>query len=286
MSPREKVRLKRIVVAVAAVMLLAPQVFAGPWQKSLVTAKKKAKQQSALIFVDMFADWCGWCHKMEQEVFPSEAFQNATDDKVLVRLNTEDGNEGTQLARQFGITTLPTFLLLTSDGGLAGVIRGYLPATDFVKAIDDTVGNYKEFRKRAAHESSLLDYKKRFDLAMEFRAHYELPDAETRLNKLATESGVPADLRDDAYYELAYTQMLQKRYDDALKTIHKFGAVQSKGETFEKSRLLAGDIYVTQGNYKLAINELKAFKNAFPKSQYIANIDVLLPQLEQRVNQR
>ena len=130
------------------------------------------------------------------------------------------------------------------------------------------------------------NYSKRLELAREFRTHFALAESETRLKKLTTETAVPAGVRDDAYYELALTQVVEKHYDDAIKTIRKFAAVQNKGESYERSRLLAGDIYVQQGNYKDALSEFRAFKAAFPKSQYIANIDVVLPQLEQRVKPR
>lgn len=265
-------------------MLLTPQVFAGPWLKSLPTAQKKAKEQNELILVDMFAEWCGWCHKMEQEVFPSEAFQKATDGKILLRLNTEDNGEGTKMAQKFGVTSLPTFLLLNADGTLAGIIRGYYPANDFVRALGETESKYKDFKKRVATENSFsTDYAKRLELAREFRARYALPESETRLKKLTTEPGVPANIRDDAFYELALTQVIGRHYDDGLKTIRKFATVQTKGESFEKARLLAGDIYVQQGNFKSAVNEFRAFKTTFPNSQYIQNVDIVLPQLEQRL---
>jgi thioredoxin-related protein len=276
--------LRRNLLLAAAAILLTQQVFAATWLKSLATAQKKAKEQNALIFVDLFADWCGWCHKMEQEVFPSEVFQKATENKVLLRLNTEDSGEGTKIAQQFSISTLPTFLLLTPEGTIAGMLHGYLPANDFVRYLNDTENRYKEFEKRVAHESSFAkDYRKRLDLAKEFRSRYALADSEWRLKKLTTEQGVPADVRDQAYYELAFTQVVGKRYDDGLKTIRKFAMVQSRGEPYEKSRLLAGDIYVQQGNYQSAVKEFRAFKANFPKSQFIQNVDVVLPQIEQRL---
>jgi thioredoxin-related protein len=276
--------LKRTLLVAAATILLTQQLFAGTWLKSLATAQKKAKEKNTLIFVDLFADWCGWCHKMEQEVFPSEAFQKATDNKVLLRLNTEDGGEGSKTSQKFGITTLPTFLLLTPDGSIAGMIRGYAPATDFVRILKDTETKYKEFVKKVADEPSIAkDYPKRLDLAKEFRARYELPESESRLKKLTTENGVPANVRDEAYYELAMTQVVGRKYDDSLKTIQKFASVQNKGEPYEKARLLAGDIYVQQGHFEEAVNEFKAFKANFPKSPYVQNVDVVLPQLEQRV---
>jgi thioredoxin-related protein len=275
--------LKRTALLAAVAVLLTQQVSAGTWLKSLPLAQKKAKERNELIFVDLFADWCGWCHKMEQEVFPSEMFQKATDDKVLLRLNTEDAADGSKLAQRFNITSLPTFLLLTPEGTIAGLIRGYFPANDFVRALNETENKYRDFQKTVAAESSIKDYSKRLELAKEFRARYALSESESRFKKLTVEPGVPADIRDNAYYELAVTQAVDKRYDESLKTIRKFGTVQKKGEAYEKSLLLAGDIYVQQGNFQSAVREFRAFKVAFPKSQYITNVDVVLPQLEQRV---
>ena len=279
--------LKRTLLLAATAVLLTQQAFAGPWLTSLPEAQKKAKKTTELILVDMFADWCGWCHRMEQEVFPSEAFQKATDGKVLLRLNTEDGADGTRLAQQYSVTALPTFLLLTPNLTIAGVIHGYFPPTPFVAALKDVEGRYQRFQTLVANESSIQgDYAKRLELATEFRDRYAFADSETRLSKLVGERDIPANIRDQAYYELALTQVMERKYDDGLKTIRRFGSVESKGDAYEKSRLLAGDIYVQQGNYKSALSEFQSFKTAFPKSQYIPNVDAVLPQLQKRVATR
>lgn len=268
-------------------MLLTQQAFAGPWLTSLAAAQNKAKKTHELILVDMFADWCGWCHRMEQEVFPSETFQKATDNKVLLRVNTEDGGDGTKLAQQYSVTSLPTFLLLTPDLTIAGVIRGYLPPTPFVAALSDVEKKYQRFLNLTANEASIqTDYARRLELAKEFRERYALGESETRLRKLVGEKDVPADIRDTAYYELALTQVMARKYDDGLKTIRKFGTVENKGDAYEKSRLLAGDIYVQQGKYQNALNEFQTFKSTFPKSQYIPNVDAVLPQLQKRLAAR
>ncbi len=162
--------MKRIsLLVVLTALLLVPQASANTWIKSLADAQKKAKAGNQLIFVDLFADWCGWCHRMEQEVFPSQTFQNATDDMVLLRLNTEDGGEGTLLARQFQATSLPTFLILNGDKQLAGVIHGYQPAAAFAKLLEDETKKYKDFQDRVKSESTMTDPVKRLDLAKELR---------------------------------------------------------------------------------------------------------------------
>ena len=275
--------LRRILLSIAAT-LLAGQAFAGPWLNSVDAAQKKAKAAHRLIFVDLFADWCGWCHRFEEEVIPSQAFQNATDDMVLLRLNTEDGRDGTKLARDYGIRSLPTFVVLNEDLLMAGQIRGYAPASEFAKMLKDTIGHYGEFQKRADSEVSLgKDYQKRLDLAREYRERNGFSQSQARLTKLIAEPSLPANIRDESYYELALAQFLAKKYDDAQKTLKTFASLQKQGDAFERSRLLVGDIYLSQGNLMAAANEYRAFKNTFPKSQYVRNVDVVLPQVEQQL---
>jgi len=276
--------LKRFLLVISLALALVPQLQAGPWIKSIDAAQKKAKAGNKLIFVDMFAEWCGWCHKMEQEVFPSEAFQTATDNMVLLRLNTEDGADGTQLAQKFQVRTLPTFLVLTPELSVAGVIRGYAPANEFVASLQEVEKNQEVFLKRVKNESAIAtDYQKRLDLAKDFTQRYDLKASESRLKKLVAEKNVPVAIRDQAYYELAVSQVLQNNFADALKTIDAFGKVQSHGESYENARLLAGQIYLEQGNILGAANELRRFKASFPNSPLVKNVDMMLPDLERRL---
>jgi thioredoxin-related protein len=275
---------KRTVLLAAVALLFVQQAVASPWLKDIASAQKKAKEKNQLIFVDLFADWCGWCHRFEQEVIPSQAFQSTTDDMVLLRLNTEDGKDGSKFAREFGINSLPTFLVLNSDLVVAGMIKGYVPSNEFKKTMDDVEGKYKDFMKRVNDEPSISkDYAKRLSLAKEFESRAAYSQSETRLRKLVGEPAIPAGVRDDAYFELALTQILQKKFDDAKKTIVKFGTLQNKGDAFERSRLLVGDIYMQQGNVAAALGEYKSFKSKYPNSQYNRNLDVMIPQLEKQM---
>lgn len=279
--------MKRFVLIVAAVVLLAPQSFAGPWIKSLADAQKKAKTANRFIFVDLFADWCGWCHRMEQEVFPSETFQKATDDMVLLRLNTEDGGEGTKLSQRFQVSSLPTFLVLTPEDSVVGVIHGYAPAKEFVGELQKTRAKYSDFMKRASSEASFAsDYQKRFDLALEFTQHFAFPQSEARFRKLTSEAKVPDAIRDRAYYELAVSQVLQNRFGDATSTVIAFSKVQSKGEWYERARLLQGQVYWQQGNLMAAANEFRQFKQRFPNSGLQANADQALQLVQQQLTQK
>ena len=280
--------MKRISLLAAVSILLSSQAFAGgPWLKSTAAAQKKAKETNQLIFVDLFADWCGWCHRMEQEVFPSQVFQSATENMVLLRLNTEDQGEGTKFAQQLSVNSLPTFLVVTHDLTIAGIIKGYAPPNQFVQSLAEVQTKYAEFLKKVKAEGTFgKDYQKRLDLAREFTQRSAYSQSEPRLRKLIDDKAVPAAIRDQAYYELGVAQVMQKKYEDAKKTLTAFGKVQTKGEPFERSRLLLGQIYLDQGNLLGAANEFRSFKLSYPNSPLIRNVDMVLPTIERQLAAR
>ena len=276
---------RRLILAAALALVLAPQTFAGAWLKSMSAAQKAAKEKNQLILVDMFAQWCGWCHRFEREVFPSEIFQNASADLVLLRLDTEDKGEGSALARKFSVTSLPTFLLLAPDGSLAGMIRGYAPAPQFVSMLKETRDKYAVFQKRVNNEAAIAkDYSGRLELAKEFLSRSAYDKSEARLRKLMTEKGVPAAIRDEAYYQLAISYAMQQKFTEGIKTVRELTTLSKAGDAVEKASLLAGQIYLQQGNLQGAVTEFRNFKKQYPKSPLVNNIDAVLPDIERRLS--
>ena len=276
---------RRLTLLIVVALGLAPQLFAGrTWHKTIGTAQKEAKTKKQLILVDMFAEWCGWCHRFEREVFPSAVFQDATKDIILLRLDTEDGKEGTQLARKYAVTSLPTFLLLAPDLSVAGVLRGYAPPNDFVLSLKDTRKKYGEFTKRVNNETSIAkDPVARLALAKEFTQRGVYDKAEMRLKKLTSDKGIPVAIRDEAYYNLAIADTVQNKLNEALATIRELTGLSKLGESVEGARLLAGKIYIQQGNLLGAANEFRSFKKAFPNSSLVPEIDMMLPEIERRL---
>ncbi|HYR29701.1 MAG TPA: thioredoxin family protein [Thermoanaerobaculia bacterium] len=271
-------------LAVLLCALATPAFAGGPWLKTVAAAQKVAKEKNQLILVDMFAQWCGWCHRFEREVFPSEVFQNATKDVVLLRLDTEDKGEGTQFAQKYGVSQLPTFLVLSADLNLAGMIRGYSPPNDFVASLKQTRTEWDAFQKRVKNEGSIAkDYKQRMELAKEFMTRNAWDKAETRFKKLMVEKGVPAAIRDDAYYHQAMVFVMQNKLDDGLKTVRDLQKLSKLGDPVERARLLAGQIYVQKGDLMGAANEFRSFKQQYPSSPHIRTVDMFLPDIERRL---
>lgn len=99
------------------------------WHQSLPEALAAAKQRKALIVVDTYADWCHWCKKMDEDTFANAEVQHRMKDFIPLRINTDTDQE---FARRYGITGLPTTLVLDATGNVKINQSGYLPPRDYL----------------------------------------------------------------------------------------------------------------------------------------------------------
>jgi thioredoxin-related protein len=89
------------------------------------------------IFVNVWAPWCGWCRKMERDVYPVLAEQ-LNNHFVLTRLNRDDNSgihqyQGHQitplrLAKKLQADNVPAIVLLDARGDYLLHITGFIKA--------------------------------------------------------------------------------------------------------------------------------------------------------------
>ncbi len=97
----------------------------------------KAKAQKKLVFMDVYASWCGPCKRMAAEVFTQKKvgdYFNATF--VNAKFDAEVG-EGRTIAARYGVNAYPTFLLLNGDGKLVGKMVGGSPTDEFIRQVKE-----------------------------------------------------------------------------------------------------------------------------------------------------
>lgn len=84
------------------------------WQQDIETAKATARQTNRLVLVHVVADGCGPCAALEKNVFNQPGVATAIEQQfVPVKLNA---NEFPGIATGFGITRVPTDVIITPDG--------------------------------------------------------------------------------------------------------------------------------------------------------------------------
>ncbi len=109
-------------------LLLSLNVFAGDlsWETDFEAAKARAVKEHKTILMNFTgSDWCGWCKRLDREVFSQEAFQSfATANLVLVKIDfpkyvkqsEEEKNRNWKLAERYGVSGFPAILLVDAAG--------------------------------------------------------------------------------------------------------------------------------------------------------------------------
>ncbi|MFN7975460.1 MAG: thioredoxin family protein [Acidobacteriota bacterium] len=121
------------------------------WEKSVAAAKERAAKEKRPIVIDFWASWCGWCKVQDREVFSKPKMAEFTKGMIFVKLNTEDGGDGTKLARNFGISGLPTVLVMDATEHEVDRITGFHKIDDFIprlQAILDGKGELQLLSKK------------------------------------------------------------------------------------------------------------------------------------------
>jgi len=71
------------------------------------------------IFIDVYTDWCAPCKRMDQTTFVDSTVGTYFNDAfVSLKANAEDQSVGTLIANQYGISSYPTLLFVSSKGEL------------------------------------------------------------------------------------------------------------------------------------------------------------------------
>ena len=134
-----EVKIPRLFLVAAAVSL----VFAAfaraesDWLHDWNKAQEEAKANHKLLFLNFTgSDWCGWCIKLDKDVFSQPKFKDyAHDNLVLVELDfprrksqpTEERKQNMELAQQYEVLGFPTIVVLNSNGQKVWKFDGYFP---------------------------------------------------------------------------------------------------------------------------------------------------------------
>lgn len=127
-------------------------IFAKPgWDENYEASLEKAKAENKLVLLDFTgSDWCGWCIKLDKEVFSQQKFMNyAKGNLVLVELDFPQNKpqsaelkaQNEKLQEKYQIEGYPTIIVLNSQGtpiGQLGYMEGgpdaFLAELDKLKA--------------------------------------------------------------------------------------------------------------------------------------------------------
>lgn len=97
------------------------------WIDDYDLALKRAAEENKYIVADFSgSDWCGWCKKLDREVFDTEVFRKGAADKYVLLmidspsdkklLSEKAAKQNPGLVDKYGIRGFPTVLILDAKG--------------------------------------------------------------------------------------------------------------------------------------------------------------------------
>jgi len=122
------------------------------WTTYSKTALDKAKKENKYILMDFTgSDWCGWCVRLNKEVFSKPEFITyATNSLVCIevdfprdkkKISAEQKKINDKLSKDYGVRGFPTIYLLKPDGKTIVGKTGYKAggSASYVKHLQDMI---------------------------------------------------------------------------------------------------------------------------------------------------
>jgi thiol:disulfide interchange protein len=111
------------------------------WQKDLEQSLEMARRAKKMVLVDVYTDWCGWCHKLDRDTYSNpEVITFVNSQFVCLKIDAEDGGQGERFARNHRVKAFPCTLLLDASGNKVGAFYGYRSAQQFPAAVREAIG--------------------------------------------------------------------------------------------------------------------------------------------------
>ena len=106
------------------------------WRTDFEAALAEARSANKRVLVDFSADWCPPCIAMKHDVWPHPQVVEAVGAGHVALL--VDADRDTVLAARYGVSAIPTVLLLDADGRVVKRNDGYLSRSGLLRFLAET----------------------------------------------------------------------------------------------------------------------------------------------------
>ncbi|HRO08778.1 MAG TPA: DUF255 domain-containing protein [Saprospiraceae bacterium] len=98
-------------------------------------ALAKAKKENKMIFMNVYAVWCGPCMMLKKTTFKTQTVaDNFNKSFINIDINAEKG-EGIELSKKFQVQAHPLMLIINPSGKVEKRILGYVKEDQLIKEV-------------------------------------------------------------------------------------------------------------------------------------------------------
>jgi thioredoxin-related protein len=261
----------------------------GLWATDLAAAQELAKKEKKYLLIDFTgSDWCGWCQKLDKEVFSQELFQSqAPKDFILVQLDfpkqtkqSEEVKKRNQaLAQKYGVRGFPTIILSDAEGREFAK-TGYRPGGPkaYLENLQQYVKNHQEYQRLMQEAGKLkgIDKARKLDAAVTImvangcRRDYDKLAGEIIALDPQGKAGLKAKYEIPRKLDAVRADLNKNRdFDQAMKKLDQLaGEARNSPNVLQQIYLLqAGILIKGKGEKAAGIKKLELAQLAAPDTQ-------------------
>jgi thiol-disulfide isomerase/thioredoxin len=262
----------------------APPLVAIQWEKKFDEALKKARRAGKPLVVDFWAEWCGWCHRLDRTTYADPTVIRRAQEFVAVKVNSEGSRRELQVSAKYGVRSLPTILFLSPQGRQLFRVNGFQGPGQFPRTLDAArqVGD-----RVIAWETALAADPEDAGAALGLGRHlYEQEYFEEAQGLLRTavahDSGAHIGERREARMLLAILAQVTRDFGEAERLVKE--ALSLGPDPDEQPRLLfvLGRTYVSAGRQEEGVATFEVIVRQFPQSPMAQKAKETLTTLRSR----
>lgn len=233
------------------------------WTSAYNAALADAQAHHRPILLDMYTDWCEWCHALDDTTYVDPAFIQFSKGFTMSRINAE---VDTVTAARYHVQNYPTVLVLNEKGEEMDRVVGYSRAPGFIAEVKDYLAGRNTLASVLAQEPAhRKDPEFIYKLADRLADHGLSEESKRRfLMFVSMDPKNVSGHTDDAYYRLARMARKKKDFASDRKYAQTILDKYPDSDMMRPAFLEVGQSYSKNGEYEPARKIFLDYAKRFP----------------------
>ena len=261
-----------------------PPPAAIKWEKNFEEALKKARKAGKPIIVDFWADWCGWCHRLDRTTYADPWVARKAQDFVAVKVNTEGSRKELDVALRYHVTSLPTIVFLSPEGRQLRRLNGFQGPGQFPRTLEtalEVARNVTSWEEAVARNPD--DARAILALGTHlFEQEYFDESREMLQRAVARDADVGADDRRRARMLLAIIEHVSRNFAEAEKLLKEALTLEPNPDDEPQLLFVLGRTQVSSGRQAEGMATFEVIVRQYPQSPVAAKARETLVNLRGR----
>jgi thioredoxin-like negative regulator of GroEL len=252
------------------------------WEHRLEDALKKARATQKPVLVDFWADWCGWCHRLDQTTYVDpQVVKLMGAEFVSVKIDTEAGKRSSEIAYKYNVQSLPTIAFVSPGGRTIDKLSTYQGPGPFLQTLESVkVKAAKVIGWEAALDKDPRDPVALFQLGMHMFEQEAYEESRDLLLRAADQDAKrPVEDRKHARMLIGIIERYDNKFDRAEAVLKEGLALEPATEFDPKMLYILGRVYAAWDKTPEARVALNRVLSDYPKSPVTAKARELLTSL-------